>query len=443
MAALHDLRPVGLARLHPAQPHRRAASCSGWWRRTASGGVTSNPAIFEKAIDGSDDYAAAIDEISEGARPRRQGGLRAPRRSRTSRTRPTCCVRSTTARQAQRRLREPRGVARPRERHGGHAGRGAAALEDGGAAQRDDQGAGHARGHARHPHADRAKASTSTSRCSSRARPTRRWRTRTSRPRSARGRGPAVGARRQRRQLLREPHRHARSTRCIEEKLKTASGRRQGAARRRSCGKVAIANAKLAYQSYKRIFAGPRWEALRRRARRSQRVLWASTGTKNPHYSDVLYVEELIGPDTVNTVPPGDARRVPRPRPPARQPRGGRRRAPRTCSTTSSRPASRWTRSPTTCWRTALKKFVEPFTKLLERRGAPAAARPTRPASTRRPHALPAALAGGGRANASRTGTPRAARAGCWPATPSLWTGSRRGELDRLARHRGRSSSTT
>lgn len=69
-------------------------------------------------------------------------------------------------------------------------------------------------------------------------------------------------------------------------------------------GKVAIANAKLAYQSYKRTFSGPRWEALRARGARPQRVLWASTGTKNPQFRDVLYVEELIGPDTINTMPP-------------------------------------------------------------------------------------------------------------------------------------------
>jgi transaldolase len=68
-------------------------------------------------------------------------------------------------------------------------------------------------------------------------------------------------------------------------------------------GKVAIANAKLAYQSYRRSFSGPRWEALKAKGARPQRVLWASTGTKNPEYSDVLYVEELIGPDTVNTMP--------------------------------------------------------------------------------------------------------------------------------------------
>jgi transaldolase/glucose-6-phosphate isomerase len=69
-------------------------------------------------------------------------------------------------------------------------------------------------------------------------------------------------------------------------------------------GKVAIANAKLTYQLYKKIFSGPRWQALATRGAQTQRVLWASTGTKNPAYSDILYVEELIGPDTVNTVPP-------------------------------------------------------------------------------------------------------------------------------------------
>jgi transaldolase / glucose-6-phosphate isomerase len=69
-------------------------------------------------------------------------------------------------------------------------------------------------------------------------------------------------------------------------------------------GKVAIANAKLAYQDYKRLFAGPRWEKLQAKGAKPQRLLWASTGTKNKDYSDVLYVEELIGPNTVNTVPP-------------------------------------------------------------------------------------------------------------------------------------------
>jgi transaldolase/glucose-6-phosphate isomerase len=69
-------------------------------------------------------------------------------------------------------------------------------------------------------------------------------------------------------------------------------------------GKVAIANAKIAYQDYKRLFSGPRWDKLAAKGARPQRMLWASTGTKNKDYSDVLYVEELIGPDTINTVPP-------------------------------------------------------------------------------------------------------------------------------------------
>src|SRR3979409_1243768 len=69
-------------------------------------------------------------------------------------------------------------------------------------------------------------------------------------------------------------------------------------------GKVAIANAKMAYQDYKRLFAGPRWDKLAAKGAKPQRLLWASTGTKNKDYSDVLYVEELIGPNTVNTVPP-------------------------------------------------------------------------------------------------------------------------------------------
>ncbi|HUM13738.1 MAG TPA: transaldolase [Myxococcaceae bacterium] len=69
-------------------------------------------------------------------------------------------------------------------------------------------------------------------------------------------------------------------------------------------GKVAIANARQAYQRYLELFSGARWKALADKGAQTQRVLWASTGTKNPKYSDVLYVEELIGPETVNTIPP-------------------------------------------------------------------------------------------------------------------------------------------
>ncbi len=68
-------------------------------------------------------------------------------------------------------------------------------------------------------------------------------------------------------------------------------------------GKAAIANAKLAYQMFERTFSGPRWDALAARGARLQRPLWASTSTKNPTYPDTLYVDELIGPNTVNTLP--------------------------------------------------------------------------------------------------------------------------------------------
>ena len=69
-------------------------------------------------------------------------------------------------------------------------------------------------------------------------------------------------------------------------------------------GEVAIANAKIAYQEYKKIVESDRWQALANQGANVQRLLWASTSTKNPEYSDVMYVDELIGPDTVNTLPP-------------------------------------------------------------------------------------------------------------------------------------------
>ncbi len=69
-------------------------------------------------------------------------------------------------------------------------------------------------------------------------------------------------------------------------------------------GKVAIANAKQAYRFYQQMIAGPRWKSLAAQGAQTQRLLWASTSTKNPKYRDVLYIEELIGPDTVNTIPP-------------------------------------------------------------------------------------------------------------------------------------------
>ena len=68
-------------------------------------------------------------------------------------------------------------------------------------------------------------------------------------------------------------------------------------------GRIAVAQAKLAYATFRRCFSGARWEALAARGARLQRPLWASTSTKNPAYPDTLYVDNLIGPDTVNTLP--------------------------------------------------------------------------------------------------------------------------------------------
>ena len=69
-------------------------------------------------------------------------------------------------------------------------------------------------------------------------------------------------------------------------------------------GKIGIANAKIVYQHFKQYFQSERWSRLADKGARLQRVLYGSTGTKNPNYSDVMYVENLIGPDTVNTIPP-------------------------------------------------------------------------------------------------------------------------------------------
>jgi transaldolase/glucose-6-phosphate isomerase len=90
----------------------------------------------------------------------------------------------------------------------------------------------------------------------------------------------------------------------LSDKIKATTDPNQQALFKSVQGKVAIANGKLTYQRYQSIFGGPRWQALAAKGAQTQRVLWASTSTKNPNYRDVIYVEELIGPDTVNTMPP-------------------------------------------------------------------------------------------------------------------------------------------
>lgn len=90
----------------------------------------------------------------------------------------------------------------------------------------------------------------------------------------------------------------------IDEKLKTTTDAAQRALLESIRGKIAIANARLTYKKYQELFGGPRWKALAAKGAQTQRLLWASTSTKNPKYRDVVYVEELIGADTVDTIPP-------------------------------------------------------------------------------------------------------------------------------------------
>jgi transaldolase/glucose-6-phosphate isomerase len=90
----------------------------------------------------------------------------------------------------------------------------------------------------------------------------------------------------------------------LAARLKTPKDDREKADLQSLLGKVAIANGKQTYQGYLKIFGSDRWKKLAAKGAQTQRVLWASTSTKNPSYSDVMYVEELIGPDTVNTIPP-------------------------------------------------------------------------------------------------------------------------------------------
>jgi transaldolase / glucose-6-phosphate isomerase len=90
----------------------------------------------------------------------------------------------------------------------------------------------------------------------------------------------------------------------VSTRLKSAKNPQEEQKLKSVLGKVAIANGKLAYQRYLNIFSGARWDKLKTKGAQVQRVLWASTSTKNPAYSDILYVQELIGPDTVNTIPP-------------------------------------------------------------------------------------------------------------------------------------------
>ncbi len=150
----------------------------------------------------------------------------------------------------------------------------------------------------------------------------------------------------------------------LTEKLKTASPADKPKLES-LFGAVAIANAKLAYESFQKIFSGPRWQALAAKGGHTQRVLWASTSVKNPKYRDTMYVEELIGPDTVDTMPPETVtafRDHGKPRTSLTENLAG---AKATLHTLESVGIS-LDKVTSDLLDDGLKKFVEPFTKLLK-----------------------------------------------------------------------------
>jgi transaldolase/glucose-6-phosphate isomerase len=206
----------------------------------------------------------------------------------------------------------------------------------------------------------------------------------------------------------------------LDEKLKTASGKERERLEA-LLGRVAIANAKAAYQSYKRIFKGPRWDALKARGAQTQRVLWASTSTKNPHYSDVLYVDELIGPDTVNTMPPETLaafRDHGHPRPSLEDDPGAALEA----LAALEKAGISLEKVTEDLLRDGVRKFAEPFAKLLkavERRSREANKAHINAQSHALPEALAAEVARRVEAWEAQGGTRR-----LWAADASLWTGS-------------------
>src|SRR5579864_709234 len=206
----------------------------------------------------------------------------------------------------------------------------------------------------------------------------------------------------------------------LAEKLKAA-----GAAERPGLealmGTVAIANAKVAYASYRRLFSGPRWETLAAKGAHPQRVLWASTSTKNPHYRDTMYVEELIGPDTVDTIPPETLA--------AFRDHGRLRASLEDDLAGATRTLEALDRAGISLTKVtddllvdAVKKFVEPFTKLLD-----AVARRCREANAARINAwstsLPPAVASDVKAELDRWQA-RGGTRGLWAGDATLWTNS-------------------
>ena len=210
-------------------------------------------------------------------------------------------------------------------------------------------------------------------------------------------------------ELLRLPGRHRR-----RQAAGGSSAARTCTARRRSPTHA------WPTASFERIFSGPRWDALRHAGAHLQRPLWASTGVKNQRYPDTMYVDELVGPHTVNTMPLADPDGGRRPRPHPRPDRPAR--SPRPTWTRSPTPESISARSPTSCWSTASSLFEDAMNRLLtgieERRQAVVTGKP--PTIEAR---LPSELAQPVAERVARATAEDVAQR-IWRKDPSLWGGT-------------------
>ena len=253
-------------------------------------GVTSNPTIFQKALSEGDRYDAQLREVA-AVLDDPNGDLLRTRSRMTSARRATSCApsgsrpaASTAGSRWRSTRRSPTTASAPSSRLSASTRRSDATTSTSRFPPRSSVSA-------RSRTASR-RASRSTSRSSSRSSATGRSRRRTCAVWSAL---VAAGG---------DPSRVLSVASFFVSRVDSEADKRLEAIGRPDLqGKLAIANAKLAYQHYLATFAGERWDFLAGKGARPQRCLWASTSTKNPAYRDVLYVEELIGPDTVNTMP--------------------------------------------------------------------------------------------------------------------------------------------
>ena len=265
-------------------------------------GMTSNPAIFEKAIAGSTQYQDFLDSLA-GRTDLDAKGRYELLAIRDIQDAADLLSSRLPEHEEARRLREPGSISLSRARHQRHPRRGAAAVEERGPRKPDDQGAGHAEGipafrqliseginvnvtllFAQEVYEEVAAAFI-----------------------DGVEKFAATGGDVSKLASVASffiSRIDSLVDSLVGDQLKKETDAARKAKLQGILGKVAIANGKLTYEAYQRIFSSPRWKALAAKGAQTQRVLWASTSTKNPNYRDVLYIEELIGPDTVNTVPP-------------------------------------------------------------------------------------------------------------------------------------------